>query len=433
MSSKIEPEGIPPVGPLAQHTEGWEVLERLRNSDQLKRSAKLQELLQYLCRRAWMDGATEIREHEIGVAVFGRPEGYDSTQDTLVRVQASQLRKRLEKYFEDEGREEILILEIPRGSYVPVMHLRQAVAAPALALPASATATPALLVSRWQVPALVSLCLALALLCAWLALRQPTSRIEGTTLRRFWTAFAPEGTQTTVVVADSTFSALQDMLRRPISLEEYVARTYRAELDRPHHSAEMKDVLRYLMERRYTSLADVMMLRRLWISGVLDPTRVSVAYSRDLNLRNLQRGNLILVGSRRAIPWVDLFDNSLDFHFAYDEGDRNVIVHNRKPRKGEFTQLRLENPTITGTVERFSVVASLPNPSGGGNVLIFSGQEMSGTEAAANLVTTEASLRDLVNRLPPARNGVPYFEALLKVKHVEYTTQSYEIIAIHTH
>lgn len=252
-------------------------------------------------------------------------------------------------------------------------------------------------------------------------------------MRQFWTAFAPEGTQTTVVVADSTFSALQDMLRRPISLEEYVARTYRAELDRPQHSAEMKGVLRYLMERRYTSLADVMMLRRLWISGVLDPARVSVAYSRDLNLRNLQRGNLILVGSRRAIPWVDLFDNSLDFHFAYDEGDRNVIVHNRKPREGEFTQLRLENPTITGTVERFSVVASLPNPSGGGNVLIFSGQEMSGTEAAANLVTTEASLRDLLNRLPPARNGVPYFEALLKVKHVEYTTQSYEIIAIHTH
>ncbi len=286
---------------------------------------------------------------------------------------------------------------------------------------------------RWQIPALSTLCLVLAVLCSWLALRSPAPRIQGETLRQFWTAFAPEGTQTTVVVADSTFSALQDMLRRPISLEEYVARTYRAELDRPQHSAEMKGVLRYLMERRYTSLADVMMLRRLWISGVLDPARVSVAYSRDLNLRNLQRGNLILVGSRRAIPWVDLFDNSLDFHFAYDEGDRNVIVHNRKPREGEFTQLRLENPTITGTVERFSVVASLPNPSGGGNVLIFSGQEMSGTEAAANLVTTETSLRDLVNRLPPARNGVPYFEALLKVKHVEYTTQSYEIIAIHTH
>ncbi|MCC6265159.1 MAG: hypothetical protein IT169_16410 [Bryobacterales bacterium] len=430
MSSKIEPEGIPPAGPSVQHTEGWEILDRLRNSDQLKRSAKLQELLQYLCRRAWVDGATEIREQEIGVAVFGRPEGYDSTQDTLVRVQASQLRKRLEKYFESEGLGEGLLLEIPRGSYVPLIRLRHVDAEPAPPAPPPAP-PPAQPTLRWQIPALSALCLVLAVLCSWLALRSPAPRIQGEALRRFWTAFAPEGTQTTVVIADSTFSALQDMLRRPITLEEYVARGYRAELDRPQHSDEMKGVLRYLMERRYTSLADVMLLRRLWISGVLDPARVSVAYSRDLNLRNLQRGNLILVGSRRAIPWVDLFDSSLDFHFAYNEDSRNIIVHNRRPKDGEPTQFQLDSPAITGATERFSLVASLPNPSGGGNVLILSGQEMSGTEAAANLLTTDALLQELLKRLPPVQNGIPHFEALLKVKHVEYTTQGFEIVAIH--
>ena len=41
--------------------------------------------------------------HEIGVDVFQRPLNYDSAQDTLVRVQASQLRKRLERYFAEEG------------------------------------------------------------------------------------------------------------------------------------------------------------------------------------------------------------------------------------------------------------------------------------------------------------------------------------------
>lgn len=433
MLPKSETEGSSQADPPERIEARWVILERLCISDQLKRSAKLREMLQYLCHRAWVDGAAEIREHEIGVNVFGRPEGYDSAQDTLVRVQASQLRKRLEKHFEDEGRLDGLILEIPRGSYVPVIRPRHADTAPrvpAQDLPTPAPAPPS---SRWPIAVLSALCLALSILCVWLLLRPPSPRIEGETLRLFWTAFAPEGTQTTVVIADSTHSALQDMLRRPITLEEYAARAYRAELDRPEHSAEMKGVLSYLMERRYTSLADVMLLRRLWISGVLDPARVSIAYSRDLNLRNLQRGNLILVGSRRAVPWVDLFDSSLDFHFVYDEDSRSVVVENRRPRKGEFTHLRLNNPTITGTVERFSVVASVPNPSGGGNVLILSGQEMSGTEAAANLVTTEKLFQDLLSRLPPAKNGVPYFEALLKVKHVEYTTQGYEVLAIHPH
>lgn len=419
--------GAAPFSLPTDKDERWELVERICNSALLRRSAKLRSLLIYLCQRTWIEGAEEIREHEIGENVFGRAPDYDSTQDTLVRVQASQLRKRLEKYFEEEGRSETLILEIPRGSYLPQISERNA-QSPAAGI-VSAPPAPA---GRWPLYGLASLCLLLAVLCGWLALRNPVSKVEGETLRRFWSAFAPAGTQTTVVIADSTFSALQDMLRRPILLEEYVARTYRSELERPEHSAEMKAVLSYLMDRRYTSLADVMLVRRLWTAGVLDPSRTSVAYSRDLHLRSLQKGNHILVGSRRAVPWVDLFDSSLDFHFVYDESTRRVVVENRRPRDGEPKVFVLDDPTVTGTVDRFSVVASLPNLSGDGNVLILSGQEMSGTEAAANLVTTEPLFQEVMKRLPPGTRGVPRFEVLLKVKHVEYTTQGFEILAIHT-
>ena len=423
-----ECHGASPFSLPSLKDERWALVERICNSALLRRSAKLRDLLIYLCHRSWIEGAEEIREHEIGENVFGRAPDYDSTQDTLVRVQASQLRKRLERYFEDEGRSETLILEIPRGSYLPLLHDRKE------ELPRDGVAAaPPAMAHRWLLYALTIACVLLASLCAWLAMRKPATRMEGETLRRFWTAFAPAGTQTTVVVADSTFSALQDMLRRPILLEEYVARTYRSELERPEHSSEMKDVLSYLIERRYTSLADVMLVRRLWTAGVLDPARTSIAYSRDLHLRSLQKGNHILVGSRRAVPWVDLFDSSLDFHYVYDEKTRQVFVENRHPREGEPKIFTMEDPTVTGTVDRFSVVASLPNLSGDGNVLILSGQEMSGTEAAANLVTTEALFQELMKHIPPATKGVPRFEVLLKVKHVEYTTQGFEVLAIHTH
>ncbi len=413
----------------AEMDERWAVVERVWNSEALRRSAKLQDLLVYLCHRSWGEEVEEIREHEIGVDVFQRSADYDSAQDTLVRVQASQLRKRLERYFSGEGRDEPLVLEIAKGTYEPVLRERLTATPPAVETPLG----PEAATSRWTVRLLAAACLVLASLCVWLSLRRPAPAIEGPVLRRFWTAFAPPGQETIVVIADGAFSAVQDVLHRPIFLNEYVSRGYRAELNRPEHSAEKKDILRYLMDRRYTSLADVMLMKRLWATGVLDPARTSVLFSRDLHLRSFHKGNHILVGSRRAVPWVDLFDDSLDFHFVYDERTRIVRVENRRPKAGEPATFSLPETGTGAAGERFSLVASLPNPTKTGNVLILSGQEMSGTEAAANLVTTDRLFQEVLAKLPPQTGGLPRFEALLRVKHVEYTMQSYEVLAVHGH
>lgn len=408
----------------------WAVVERVCNSAALQRSAKLRDLLIYLCHRSWIDGVLEIRDHDIGVDVFQRPPGYDSAQDTLVRVQASQLRKRLERYFSTEGRQEPLVLEIAKGTYEPILHDRTDAPVPDTAGAPHAAEPPA---RSWTVRLLAAACLLLTCLCVWLALRHPETPIEGAVLRRFWTEFAPPGQETTVVIADAAFSAVQDMLRRPILLNEYVSRGYRAELDRPGYSPEKRDVLSYLMERRYTSLADIMLMKRLWATGVLNPAHTSVLYARDLNPRTFQKGNYILVGSRRAVPWVDLFEDALDFHYVYDEKTRSAIVENRRPHPGEPATFALPEQN-RGVGERFSVVAFLPNAGKTGNVLILSGQEMSGTEAAANLVTTDRLFQEVLAKLPaPSATTVPHFEALLKVKHIEYTLQSFEILAVHPH
>lgn len=406
----------------------WELVERVCNSSHLRRSAKLRDLLIYLCHRSWNGEVEEIREHEIGVDVFHRPAGYDSTQDTLVRVQASQLRKRLERYFDEEGREETFVLEIAKGTYEPLLRERDVhvPATPVEAPPAPGPASP------WPVRLLSAACAVLICLCIWLAVRKPASATAGPGLERFWSAFAPEGQEATIILADGAFSAIQDILKRPILLNEYVRRTYRSELDRPEHSADKKEILRYMMERRYTSLADAMLLKKLWTAGVLDPARTSILYSRDVNLRGLQKGNHILVGSRRAVPRVDLFDPSLDFHFVYDEQTRAVRVENRHPRAGEPASYTIpQSDGIAG--DRFSIVASLPNEGNNGNILILSGQEMSSTEAAANLITSEERIQEILAQLPRTPGKMPYFEALLRVKQVEFTAQGFEILAVHPH
>src|SRR5580693_4822942 len=109
------------------------LIERVAASEQFSRSARLRDFLLYVGKQSLKDGCPEIHEQEIGAKVFGRPSSYDRSQDNIVRVNATELRKRIDQYFANEGANETLILEIPRGGYKPVFRRR--------VLPAEATAS----------------------------------------------------------------------------------------------------------------------------------------------------------------------------------------------------------------------------------------------------------------------------------------------------
>jgi len=93
------------------------LLDRISRSPQLRRASRLRELLIYIGRHSTEKGRTDLHEQEIGCAVFGRPPHYDTSQDNIVRVNATELRKRLENYFAADGAHEEWVLEIPRGGY----------------------------------------------------------------------------------------------------------------------------------------------------------------------------------------------------------------------------------------------------------------------------------------------------------------------------
>ncbi|MCC6291651.1 MAG: hypothetical protein IT164_03290 [Bryobacterales bacterium] len=434
-----------PLPPASSPDERWALVARICSSPHLARSTRLKELLHYVCRRSWNEGAEEIREHELGVGVFQRPPQYDSTQDTIVRVQASQLRKRLERYFAEEGRDEQLILEVSRGSYLPVVYGRSG-AQPELEATAEPAAGERRALRHYLVWLLASACVGLLLLCGWLfqQLRSqaPVPVATGPTVRQFWSAFAANGAESFIVVADSSYSALQDAIQRPIGIDEYVRRGYEDEFSKAGLPPRYGQLLRYLMARRYTSLADVLVVRRITESQLLNPSRTSVVHTRDHNIRAFQQGNHILIGSQRAIPWVSLFDSSLDFHLydgsedfhmQHDERDSHVWVENRRPRPGEPPRYVSLSRGAEGT-HGYALIACLPNLSRTGNVLILAGTDMTSTEAAGTLLTTESFLAGLLNRLPAGKgSGLPHFEALLDTQRVESSNRGFEIVALHPH
>jgi TolB-like protein len=96
-------------------------LTRILSSPDFVKAGKLVAFLQYVITKSEAGDAEQIKEYAIAVDVFGKPASFDPRMDTLVRVQASKLRGRLEKYYSGPGLKDPIHIAIPRGTYVPVV------------------------------------------------------------------------------------------------------------------------------------------------------------------------------------------------------------------------------------------------------------------------------------------------------------------------
>ena len=115
MASWVGEAGVQSVtghGPSPEELE--EQVNRVLNSDVLKASHNLHDLLRYMV-AASIEGRTErLRETTIATEVFGRREDFDNRVDTVVRVQAHRLRRKLAKYYGGPAKDDPLDHRNPR-------------------------------------------------------------------------------------------------------------------------------------------------------------------------------------------------------------------------------------------------------------------------------------------------------------------------------
>jgi hypothetical protein len=88
-------------------------------SAEFTRAPRLAHLLTYLCEKLFRGESAQIKEYSVGVEVFERGASFDQDSDSIVRVEANRLRKRLAEYYAGEGAGHALQITIPLGQYVP--------------------------------------------------------------------------------------------------------------------------------------------------------------------------------------------------------------------------------------------------------------------------------------------------------------------------
>jgi hypothetical protein len=99
-----------------------EQLNRLLASPYFIQSKRSVTFLRFITDHTLAGDTEKIKERILGIEIFGRDAAYDTASDPVVRVTASEIRKRVAQYYQESGHQDELQITLPSGSYIPRFH-----------------------------------------------------------------------------------------------------------------------------------------------------------------------------------------------------------------------------------------------------------------------------------------------------------------------
>jgi hypothetical protein len=348
----------------------------------------------------------DLKERTIGVELFGRSPAYDTGEDAIVRVTASDVRKRIVQHYSGAGIASEFRISLPAGGYVPEFIRTPRATADGLAhqptipdSPLQACEMPAapLLASgygppfgwKYWIPPILGFVALTAGIALSIMNHAGQVSIAGKSgkgaIAAPWASLFDGSHRVLIVASDPNIEEIQRIARKSLSLSDYANQSYLppGTSDLPASQLTfMKDILR----GNKISAFDGSIIANLAALMTPGQNRLLVKAARNFRVKEIQTDeNLVFLGSPRSNPWTSIFDPLLDFQFAFDDQSQREFIRNVHPAKGESSEYI---PTAGGfdTGESFAIISVFHNPGYGGRVLILAGASGEGTEAAGNIV-----------------------------------------------
>ena len=415
----------------------WGLVHRVAENYPLNKAPRSRVLFEYLCAHALNHPDVPLGEQQIGIEVFGREPGY-SNEDTIVRVQVSQLRRRLKEYFLAAGEGEPVTIEIPPGHYVPrfiqwemkLMVTHDEVAPAAVAQSDVRPLRPRH--RRWAmaVSLVVAFAVGAGLATAWYAVHRQTAPASALQpyLKAFWSQFFANGETAEIVPPDLGALVTANITGHGIDMKDYVGRIYTDEILTPvMRSPKAQAYISGGLERGAIPTDQLGLLEELWTTLTRLGYSTTTVSARGFDIRTPLSRNLILLGHSRAIPGEAPLVDTLNFQFRYDDKQRHGMIVNVAPQPGE------QPAYIYGSARgpSYAVLAFVRSANSRNNVLVMYAANMSSTWGVLDLVIKEPEMERLYQLLH-VRPGdsLPSFEVLLES---EPGATGYQIIAYRTH
>jgi TolB-like protein len=138
----MAPSIVPEATDVPGAAEVQAALDRILASEGFRTSPQLGAFLRFVVEAALGGRAASLKGYTIGVEALGRDPDFDPQIDPIVRVEATRLRRALERYYLGAGSDDPVVMDLPRGSYVPTFRRRPGAPEPPASPPPSAVRTP---------------------------------------------------------------------------------------------------------------------------------------------------------------------------------------------------------------------------------------------------------------------------------------------------
>ena len=378
----------------------WELVQRVVESPYLIGSARLRDFLLHVAACAIRQTPEEATEQQIGIQVFQRSPGFNSSEDSIVRSQARLLRRKLAAYFKAEGASEPLTIEIPKGHYLPVFLPSQRVGFDRESsdedveeineASVSGFARGRKVASQRGWVTLAGLGLAV-MFCLFLsvALRWQKQAAVVKPVKQLWAPFLV-GDPPLVIYSNALFVG-----------DAKNGMRYAASDGSEEHSAELVD--------SYTGVGELISVHEL--TRMFDRRGAEFLLKRSplVTWDEARSRNLIFIGSVAENGSLKLLPSTQDFTLTATADAAGIINHH--PRPGEpQVYLRPEHPLT----KDYAVIALLPGVQADHKTFVFSGLTTLGTQAAVEYALEPATAAELMRQVGFGKK-VHNFEALLEV------------------
>ncbi len=397
------------------------------------KSARLSEMLSYICRTALEGDAAQLNEQQIGRRVFGRSESYNPADDSIVRAQARLLRQKLEEYFDHECPHTAEVITVPKGGYVPVFRPREPVRSPETFQQAEGEATPVtgaetpMATTQPIVPAgqfrrlhrvrwgaVLGLLALVVATVAWSLLHRGRADAPTTAADLLWNSIFQKDQATLIVPSDDGLVLFQELTHSSVALDDYIDGSYLRRVT-PSPNGGVTFTPQWFAAHQYTSSADLNLTLRLSRVRQAGLAQLSASNARGLQLNDLKSRNVILIGGPGSNPWVGLFADRLNFQLGWDWGSGQGFVRNRRPEQKELAIYR--DVQLSSSRKSYGLLAYLPGIDGTKQALLVEGTGMAGTEAAADFLFG-SSFGSFAQAIGASRESLPYFELLLETSSI---------------
>lgn len=386
-----------------------QTLQRVCASAAFRNSKQCQKFIEHVVMNTLEGHEERLKERTIGVEVFGRPAAYDTSDDPVVRVRATEIRKRLAQYYQETGHEQDVKMDLPSGSYRVEFHF-----------PAAPVAAEVAAGSRWGwLAGIVLLAVAVGVVIWMVPKRAPVTVVD-----QFW---APMLESTKPVLLYCGQPVVYFLSR---DVHEAYANGLTPERTRGAKPLELKpdavlhgrDIIP--VTEMFVGIGNSHTAALLSALFAVKGKAVELRYANDLSFSELRSSPAVLIGAF-SNSWTLEMTGQLRFVFEQEGGRR--LIRDRQTQK----KWTLEAQAPDGkTPEDYALVSRLFDAATGQPLMAAAGITQYGTRAAGEFLVDASRMEAALGRAG-AEWKKKNVQVLLHTSVYKGTPARPEVLAVH--